>query len=53
MVNAGAVVIRDVPVGAVVAGNPARVLRQSPLGYGGVAVPGAMLASASVDAGTS
>ncbi len=39
VVGAGAVVVRDVPPGAVVVGNPAKVLRQSDVGYGGVAVP--------------
>ena len=32
MVGAGAVVVRDVPAGAVVAGNPARVLRMTERG---------------------
>ena len=39
IVGAGAVVVRDVPAGAVVVGNPARVLRQSDTGYGGAVVP--------------
>jgi sugar O-acyltransferase (sialic acid O-acetyltransferase NeuD family) len=37
-VGAGGVVVRDVPPGAVVVGNPARVVREGG-GYGGVAVP--------------
>lgn len=39
VVGAGAVVIADVPDGAVVVGNPARVIRTGGTGYGGVAVP--------------
>jgi sugar O-acyltransferase (sialic acid O-acetyltransferase NeuD family) len=39
IVGAGAVVLKDVPDGAVVVGNPARVVRQGTTGYGGVAVP--------------
>lgn len=39
VVGAGAVVLRDVPPGVVVVGNPARVVRESPHGYGGVSVP--------------
>jgi sugar O-acyltransferase (sialic acid O-acetyltransferase NeuD family) len=38
VVGAGAVVIEDVPAGAIVVGNPARVLRTG-AGYGGVGVP--------------
>jgi hypothetical protein len=38
VVGAGAVVVKDVPGGAVVVGNPAKVLRQSETGYGGVSV---------------
>jgi sugar O-acyltransferase (sialic acid O-acetyltransferase NeuD family) len=38
VIGVGAVVVDDVPPGVVVAGNPARVLREAP-GYGGVAVP--------------
>jgi sugar O-acyltransferase (sialic acid O-acetyltransferase NeuD family) len=40
VVGAGAVVLGEVPEGAVVVGNPARVLREGP-GYGGVGVPSA------------
>jgi len=39
LVGAGAVVVKDVPAGAVVVGNPARVIRQGDVGYGGVRVP--------------
>lgn len=39
IVGAGAVVVKDVPAGAVVVGNPARVIRRDDVGYGGVAVP--------------
>jgi sugar O-acyltransferase (sialic acid O-acetyltransferase NeuD family) len=39
IVGAGAVVVHDVGPGEVVAGNPARILRTSETGYGGVAVP--------------
>jgi sugar O-acyltransferase (sialic acid O-acetyltransferase NeuD family) len=39
VVGAGAVVVKDVEPGAVVVGNPARVIRVSETGYGGVAVP--------------
>ena len=39
VVGAGAVVVREVAPGAVVVGNPARVLRTADTGYGGVAVP--------------
>lgn len=38
-VGAGAVVIRDVPPNAVVVGNPAKILKTSEDGYGGVSVP--------------
>jgi sugar O-acyltransferase (sialic acid O-acetyltransferase NeuD family) len=38
VVGAGAVVVGDVREGAVVVGNPARVMREEP-GYGGVGVP--------------
>lgn len=34
VVGAGALVLRDVPPGVVVVGNPARVVREAPLGYG-------------------
>lgn len=40
IVGAGAVVVDDVPAEAIVAGNPARVLREGAGGYGGVSVPG-------------
>ena len=39
VVGAGAVVVRDVPAGAVVVGNPARVVAGKEGGYGGVTVP--------------
>lgn len=39
-VGSGAVVVRDAPPGALAVGNPARVVRQSDTGHGGVAVPG-------------
>jgi len=39
VVGAGAVVVGDVGPGAVVIGNPARILRVTEVGYGGVAVP--------------
>lgn len=39
IVGAGAVVLQDVPDGAVVVGNPARVVKRGTTGYGGVAVP--------------
>jgi sugar O-acyltransferase (sialic acid O-acetyltransferase NeuD family) len=42
VIGAGAVVIHDVPEGAVVVGNPGRVLRYG-AGYGGVRVPATML----------
>lgn len=41
VVGAGAVVVRDVPSGKVVAGNPAREIPEKDGGYGGVKVPGA------------
>jgi acetyltransferase-like isoleucine patch superfamily enzyme len=31
--------VADVPPGGVAVGNPARILRQGDVGYGGVAVP--------------
>ena len=39
VVGAGAVVVRDVPAGAVVVGNPARVVPEGGGGYGGAMVP--------------
>jgi sugar O-acyltransferase (sialic acid O-acetyltransferase NeuD family) len=39
VVGAGAVVVRNVPEGAVVFGNPARVMSERGAGYGGVSVP--------------
>jgi sugar O-acyltransferase (sialic acid O-acetyltransferase NeuD family) len=41
VVGAGAVVVRDVPAGKVVVGNPAREVPGKNGGYGGVTVPGA------------
>jgi len=37
-IGAGAVVIRDVPAGAVVAGNPARIIRYVPFSEGSLDV---------------
>jgi acetyltransferase-like isoleucine patch superfamily enzyme len=41
VLGAGAVVVRDVPSGKVVVGNPARELPGKDGGYGGVTVPAA------------
>jgi sugar O-acyltransferase (sialic acid O-acetyltransferase NeuD family) len=39
IVGAGAVVVHDVPAFATVVGNPAKLLRQADVGYGGALVP--------------
>lgn len=38
VVGAGAVLLRDVPAGAVVAGNPSKIIRENQAGYNGVGV---------------